>query len=159
MGRDDGRWVGGSGSSSGAAPMGLPTGLAFGEGWISSVRRGVRGPPLLRPPGTGGFRCGIGDDIARGVLVLRASPRNRRSGFGTDHTLSTRHPVLSPMARFSFLIKYLYFSFAVSVGKSVFRGVKRGVWLSAERGRAFGVQDKILSLCSAEGTRRDKYSY
>ncbi len=39
------------------------TGRAFGEGGIPSVRRGVRLPLWLRPPGTGGRRSGTGDDI------------------------------------------------------------------------------------------------
>lgn len=44
------------------------TGFILGEGGIPRVRRGVRGPLPLRPPGTGGLRRGAGDDML--VLML-----------------------------------------------------------------------------------------
>jgi hypothetical protein len=51
------RGISGTGSAS------LVTGFWFGEGGIPSVRRGVRLPLWLRPPGTGGRRSGTGDDM------------------------------------------------------------------------------------------------
>jgi hypothetical protein len=130
VGRDDGRWVGGSGSGSGAFPNGLPTGLALGEPWISSVRRGVRVPLLLRlPPGTGGFKSGTGDDMVRAVLGLGlglwASLQFRQGRRETVHVLSTRHPVVCLMVRSfpsPFYNRPTFFSCA-SWGKRVDSGV------------------------------------
>lgn len=46
------------------------TGFMFGDGGIPRVRRGVRGPLLLRPPGTGGLSRGAGDDILLQLPLL-----------------------------------------------------------------------------------------
>lgn len=77
--REGGR-VGGSGSRLDAFSVGLGTGLAFGDGWMSRVSRGGREPPLLRLPGTGGFRCGTADMAVDlfGGLCLSPSPRTQR---------------------------------------------------------------------------------
>lgn len=40
------------------------TGRAFGDGGMPNVKRGGRGPPLLRELGMGGLRRGAGDDMA-----------------------------------------------------------------------------------------------
>lgn len=52
------------GISGGCESSGL-TGLAFGEGGMPRVRRGVRLPLWLRPPGTGGRRSGTGEVMVR----------------------------------------------------------------------------------------------
>lgn len=71
----------------------LGTGLEFGDGWISRVRRGVREPLLLRPPGTGGFRRGAGDDMVVGcwVVVCLSLSGGTQAG-STRSTLSALHP-------------------------------------------------------------------
>jgi hypothetical protein len=43
--------------------LGGLTGFVLGDGGMPSVRRGARGPLLLRAPGTGGLSRGAGDDI------------------------------------------------------------------------------------------------
>lgn len=50
--------------------LGGLTGFMLGEGGIPSVRRGVRAPLPLRPPGTGGLRRGAGDDMLVLTLLL-----------------------------------------------------------------------------------------
>ena len=60
------RGISGTGSAS------PPAGLWFGEGGIPNVRRGVRLPLWLLPPGTGGRRSGTGDD-----MVAKGSARPR----------------------------------------------------------------------------------
>lgn len=50
--------------------LGGLTGFMLGEGGIPRVRRGVRAPLPLRPPGTGGRRRGAGDDMLALTLLF-----------------------------------------------------------------------------------------